>query len=445
MAKKLKELNQAQADVLDWINRGRPDGVFTENYDHRITARTLERRGLVTITGQGPAWHAEVTRAGREWLADSPKLDKTPKSSDADRLMTEVLEAGGEIEKPGLDFKERGALEKLISASLRSSLRPHGERLALGHKGSWPHQTPVVRLEPYFEECVESSDVPVPERVGKYHPAARAFLDDFDSQYVTKDSVNRAARLLHAIAVEAGKRGIEIRTPMSSGQYRHERRKTHLILTPGSDAYTVTIKEIPGRGGAKIDPSERYWSRRKVPGWQSFRTTEFISTGKLELIIEGRYASYGGKHIKDTTKIKLEDRLSELFAALDKYQLEAVWNEERRLEDERERERLRLLAIERATAKYYEQARWQHFVELVRLQDETVKQRAFIAEARSVIGELGTSERQQVEQHFDTMSQRVDEQDPLATPSLLLPEIPEPTEKDLEPFLGQRSLYGPDY
>lgn len=114
MAKKLKELNQAQADVLSWINRGRPDGVFTGNYQHRITARMLERRGLVTITGQGESWHAEVTKAGREWLADPPKLDKTPKASDAERLMAEVLEAGGEVEKPELDYKAREALEKLI-------------------------------------------------------------------------------------------------------------------------------------------------------------------------------------------------------------------------------------------------------------------------------------------------------------------------------------------
>lgn len=383
MTKKLKELNQAQADVLNWINRGRPDGVFTENYDHRITARTLERRGLVTIKGQGPTWHAEVTAAGREWLADPPKLYNSARPSEADALLSEVLAAGGEIEKPELGYKERESLEKLISASLRSSLRPRGERLVLAHTGVWPHQVSVVRIEPYFDERVESTPVPVPERIGKYHPVARAFLDDVDSQYVTKDSMSRAARLLHAIAVEADKRGIAVRTPKSSGQYRHERRKNHLILTPGDDNYTVTIKEIPDRGGAKIDYTERYQLRRKVPAWQSFRTTEFISTGKLELIIEGRYASYGGKHIKDTTKIKLEDRLSELFAALDKYELEAVWQEERRLKDERERERLRQLAVQRATARYYEQARWQHFTEQVRLQDETVKQRAFIGDCRT--------------------------------------------------------------
>lgn len=445
VTKKLKELNQAQADVLKWINRGRPDGVFTENYDHRITARTLERRGLVTIKGQGPTWHAEVTTAGREWLADPPKLNKTPKSSDADHLMAEVLAAGGEVDKPKLSYKERDSLEKLISASLRSSLRPHGERLVLGHKGFWPHQTPVIRLEPYFEERVEPAPVLVPERIGKYRPAARAFLDDADSQYVTKDSLSRAARLLHAIAVEAGKRGIEIRTPKSTGQYRYERRKNHLILKSGGDAYTVTIKEIPARGSAKIDYSERYRSRRKVPAWQSFRTTEFIPTGKLELIIEGRYTAYGGKHIKDTTKIKLEDRLSELFAAFDKYQLEAEWQEEQSQLAAEEQERRRLLAIERATEKYYAQARWDHFAALVQRQEDTTRQRAFLTAAHERLSELDEPERSQTEKHLEQMRRQVDEGDPLATPSLLLPQIAEPSESDLEPFLKKRTWYDASY
>lgn len=445
MAKKLKELNQSQADLLRWVQDGCPAGVYDDGYEHRIRARALERRGLVTIKGSGDSWRAALTRAGRDWLAKPPKLDNSARPSDADALMSEVLAAGGEIEKPKLDYKEREALEKLISASLRSSLRPHGERLVLAHKGVWPHQVSVVRIEPHFEERVEKSPVPVPERVGKYHPAARAFLDEPDSQYVTKDCVSRAARLLHAIAVEAGKRDIAIRIPESSGQYLYDRRKSHLILTPDDDAYTVTVKEIPAHGGAKIDYTERHRSRRKVPVWQSYRTTEFIPTGKLELVIEGRYASYGGKHIKDTTKIKLEDRLSELFAALDKFQLEAIYSEEQRQKAERERERLRQLAIERATAKYYEQVRWQHFTEQVRLQDETVKQRAFIDEARRVIGELDTSERQPIEKHLEAMSQRVDDQDPLATPSLLLPQIPEPSDEDLEPFLAPHFRFGPGF
>lgn len=444
MTKKLKELNQAQADVLNWINRGRPDGVFTENYDHRITARTLERRGLVTIKGQGPTWHAEVTTAGREWLADPPKLNKTPKSSDADQLMAEVLAAGGEVEKDAHGYEQRNALEKLVNASLRAAQRPHGQRLVLGTR-PWPDRTTVVRLGPYFEEHVESSAVSVPQRVAKYHPVARAFLDQPDLQYVTKDSVSRAARILHAIATEAVKRGIKIQMPGVDGQLQPGQKWGHLVLVSEDGPYAVTIKEVSGKGGAKLDYAERYRSTRKRPGWQRARTTEFIPTGSLQLILDGRLSTYGGKYIKDTTRIKLEDRLSELFAAFDKYKLQAEWQEEQKRLEAEEQERRRVLAIERATQKYYAQARWDHFAALVQRQEDTTRQRAFLAAAHGRLGGLDEPERSQAKEHLEQMGKQVDKSDPLATPSLLLPHIAEPSEVDLEPFMKKRTFYDPSY
>lgn len=445
MTKKLKELNQAQADVLNWINRGRPDGVFTENYDHRITARTLERRGLVTIKGQGPTWHAEVTTAGRQWLADPPKLNKTPRSSDADQLMAEVLEAGGEVEKVIAKYTDRDALEKLIRASLHSAARPHGQRLSLTGRAAGPKQRWFVRLEPHFDERVERLPVPVPERVGKYHATARAFLDDPDWQFVTKESVPRAARILHAIAMEADRRGVAVRVPTPDGPYPSRRKLAHLSLSANHGTYTVTIKEIPGAGGGKIDYTERYRSKQKVPAWQSYRTTEFLPTGKLELVIDGRFSSYGGNHIKDIRKIKLEERLPELFAAFDRYQLQAEWQDEQNRIAAAEQERRRLLAIERATEKYYAQARWDHFAALVQRQEDTTRQRAFLAAAHGRLGRLAEPERSQTKEHLEQLRKQVDEGDPLATPSLLLPQIAEPSESDLEPFMKKRTVYDPSY
>lgn len=39
VAKKLKELNQAQADLLRWVRDGCPAGVYDDGYEHRIMAR----------------------------------------------------------------------------------------------------------------------------------------------------------------------------------------------------------------------------------------------------------------------------------------------------------------------------------------------------------------------------------------------------------------------
>lgn len=209
--------------------------------------------------------------------------------------------------------------------------------------------------------------------------------------------------------------------------------------------YAVTVKEVSGKGGAKIDYAERYRSPRKRPGWQLSRTTEFIPTGSLQLIMDGRLTTYGGKHIRDTTKTKLEDRLSELFAAFDQYQLQAEWEQEQKRLAAEEQERRRLLAIERATEKYYSQARWEHFAVLVQRQEDTTRQRAFLAAAYERLGELDEHARSQTEEHLERMRQQVDEADPLATPSLLLPQIAEPSESALEPFMKKRTFYDPSY
>lgn len=58
-------LNATQVAMLEWIKAGRQAGVYPEdNFAHRITARALANRGLVRISGHGPAWRAEPTERG---------------------------------------------------------------------------------------------------------------------------------------------------------------------------------------------------------------------------------------------------------------------------------------------------------------------------------------------------------------------------------------------
>ncbi|MFI6870307.1 hypothetical protein [Nocardia sp. NPDC050406] len=98
MGKNPARLNQKQVDVLEWILDECPEGVFT-GYEHRATARALETRGLVTISGKGRTWAAAITDAGRKWLA-APPAEVLPDESDADRLIVQVQEAGGRLVLP---------------------------------------------------------------------------------------------------------------------------------------------------------------------------------------------------------------------------------------------------------------------------------------------------------------------------------------------------------
>lgn len=60
-------LNFLQLKVLNWVNDGCPDGVF-DDWSHRLSARALHERGLLTVRGRGQAWTASLTDAGKYYL-----------------------------------------------------------------------------------------------------------------------------------------------------------------------------------------------------------------------------------------------------------------------------------------------------------------------------------------------------------------------------------------
>jgi len=77
-------LNEKQTAVLKWVIEGCPDGVFATGYEHRVVGRALERRGLITITGNGPSWTATATKAGIDrWAVADRELTSSPQPPEA--------------------------------------------------------------------------------------------------------------------------------------------------------------------------------------------------------------------------------------------------------------------------------------------------------------------------------------------------------------------------
>src|SRR3954469_24331108 len=60
---------------------------------------------------------------------------------------------------------------------------------------------------PHRGAPAELVPVPAPERVGRYHVVARAFRDRSERHEISRELLPRATRLVHAIAVEAVRRG----------------------------------------------------------------------------------------------------------------------------------------------------------------------------------------------------------------------------------------------
>lgn len=446
MAKNPQQLHQKQIDVLTWIGNGCPDGIYTEGWEHRIIARALERRGLVSVGGRGPTWVATITTAGRTWL-DSPPVaaEIIPEESDADRLIDDVIAAGGTLHIPAADAEAK-QWDKLVRLSLKSPKRPHGKKLMIARVGDWYSKEQQISFTERFEDYVTATPVPVPDRVAKYHPVVKHYLTDKQWQFVSQEHLSRAGRILQAVAVEAERRGLQVIVPskakQNQGQPQHKRVIGHLWIVTKQGEYSVEIKEIPGTGGAKRGYYSDY--PKSTPRWISQRQTDFISTGRLDLVLDGPRTPYQGEHFRDARRTTVEDKLPDVFARLDTYALEANWAEQERIRVKAERQVRWEAAMVKAKEDYARHDRWEHFKALAKTSEKLRAYRSFMESAENAAMTLPMGEQVGTTTYLSEMRSIIDKLDPLATPTLIVPEVPEPKPEDLKPFLGGWSPYGAD-
>ncbi|WP_062980620.1 hypothetical protein [Nocardia anaemiae] len=444
MGKNPAQLNQKQVDVLEWILNGCPEGVFT-GYEHRAIARALERRGLITISGKGRTWAAAITDVGRKWHEAPAKV--MPDEADADRLIVQVQEAGGR-----LVLEQDRAIEesygRLVAMSLKSPARPRGKKLDMISTGKWGSGPKAIVFTEHFDDLVDARPVPVPERITKYHPAVKAYVADKDWHFVSSDHVARAARILQAIATEATARGIDTATPTAAAKDTdaYEARslnRCHLALRTPAGVYGLQIKEIATPGAPKVDP--RQWRERKrMPAWIRHRGWEFIGTGKLELVVQGRGSSYNGDHYRDAKTVTVEDKLPEVFRAFEIHKLRADWQEQKREHEEIERRSRWEAAMAVAKGKYFEHARWEHFKDCSREWQAVNQHRRFLAAARDAAERYSGDDRDAILRHLDDAEHSLDALDPVLQLSRIAPNVSEPKPEDLKPFLQGWSPHGPN-
>ena len=100
---KVKQLNAKQVEILQWVADGCPDDQYDDGFAHRIVARALEGRGLVSIKGRGATWHATITDDGTAGL-NAPVVvanDVELEASELQLLWDRIEATGGSIR---LDF-----------------------------------------------------------------------------------------------------------------------------------------------------------------------------------------------------------------------------------------------------------------------------------------------------------------------------------------------------
>lgn len=484
------ELNEAQIKVLDWVKAGCPEGIFSdENYAHRTSARTLHNRGLLRVSGHGASWQAVLTDRGRVWPAATkqdvferqakaklvlkvqakqtppaptkPKARKAPSKpsaatlaardlAEAEQLVTRVLAAKDQqVPVEEIDLGPR-KLPRIIAASLKASNRPFGRKLTTRRVGNHWNGEETVCFGFHFRDFVAEHPIPVPERVGRYHPAVKEFLADKDWQYITKEHVPRAARILQAIATEAQRRGytVILHSEKPRSDYRTANSVEHgnLWIETGYGLYGIEIKEIAGSGGSKFSDLGLSWDQqqRRYPTWVRRRNREFVSTGRLKLGQGTSLSSYGETYLTDARGTMLEEKLPEMFVRFDTWMLEQA-----------EHARLKKLAKERrkrnwedamvsAEADYYAAERWKHFVALAEQDEQFRKYREFLDRAEVAADGLPSEQRFAASGFLSEIEAAMKQLDPLASPELLVPDVRKPTPEDLKPYLGGWSPYGPE-
>lgn len=487
------ELNDKQINVLEWVKQGCPDGVLAEdNYSHRVSAKALQSRGLLRVSGHGKTWRAEVTERGNVWPASTEEdaavrqrweknaqaeaatrdskvankirtqraqkatrasVPKPPSTSvlrrqRVDELTRQVIAAGGHLTIPAGDWKHDEA-QWMERAAVHSPDRPRGQVLRVQPRGFGDNATAELSFEPYFRDLVEEIPVTVPDKVARYHQVAREFLDDKNSQYVTKEHVSRAARILHTITVEGERRGLTVLSRSEAikklrSDRRDWRQRTNLCFETEHGDYGFEIWETGGESDERINWDQRESRiRRGTPAWMLNGYAVFKGTGKLNMRQGAPPSSYGSPTFGDRKIVRLEDRITEAFIRFEMWQLEWVHRKEQwRIEKER-RQRAWENAMANAKVAYAAQARWDYFMSLVKETERLERYEHFLERAKQQAESLPTEQRLIAVGFLSEVEERLRGNNPLLAPERLVPESKEPKPDDLEPFLRGWSPYGP--
>jgi len=457
-------------------------------YSYKTTAKALQGRRLVTAGVRAGAWRAKLTDAGRYYLdhgcyprglwREPPSRDRRaagpaltrftparPQALDrpsgppepsglaarvqaidelAANLVARVVAAGGVLEAD--DSLAGAAGERLVAASRHAPDLPFGKQLRLRSRSVYSPARQVY-LDEDFSVRVAEQPVPVPQRVTPLHPAVAAYRNDADRHEVSRDSLTRATRLLHALASEAQRRGHDV-TPARHGPIQYNSAFISSLndgqLAIGIDgfSYAIRIREQQGPGGTPIPyGGDR---GRSLPRWRAARTTTFVPTGRLRIIIEHGYSRDTRQaEFRDTKTRPLEDRLPAVLRELEIRAMEDGW---RRQEEQRKAEAKR--------------RRWEQAMELARhdfrqaalaaeLTSQLERRRLaaeidqYLAGLRAVLQDAGEQQPAGAPEWTDWIASYRQEIDPLRHPQVV-PAVRHPSPEDLRPFLNGWSPYGPD-
>jgi hypothetical protein len=338
-----KALTEKQVAVLRWIADGCDAGVVGDELSARISAGALRNRGLVTTSGRGATWVARITQSGREYLdqvdGPTPPVARQANVSVTQKLVDDVIAAGGVLLVPRKNWQRPESIdyEKRARLAEQYGKVPPGTRLTVSVISRDELQIELVDAPGHLGGRAELIPIVVPEKVGRYHAAARQFRDRTERHEVSRALLPRVTRIVHAIAVEAERRNWSARASSESknGYGRTDWTGTkdgHVQITAEQHEFWLRIQEegVQTRG---VWDEEVHRYRNVSSDWAFYRDRELprgpydaSATGRLKVELHGggRWA-YSGRQSRwaDRQSWTLEERLPHLFREIEERIVEA--------------------------------------------------------------------------------------------------------------------------
>jgi hypothetical protein len=382
------KLNDAQLAVLRWVAEGSPEKVM-EGYAHRLSAAALRSRGLVKISGRGPAWRARITPEGESFLngisdtgivkADSAASHKQRKSpSSASRAKPPKKE----IPKLVLPKDLRGAHPLVIATRDAARGLEAGDdgRLWLGPRSGVAH----LVLSPSF--------------------------------------LRRALLVLHALTRESIKRGWDV---VSYSETRYRARPGIAIEVRGR-AYPVEIHELMESlpfteadiAAWRTEVQWQYELERRADRMPSAALKPKRATGRLRLLLPTGLGE-GRSGWADGPSGSIESKLPSVLRALDERanarERKAMEHARRAEEHRRERE----AEQEHARRADIENVRVERLLAEVEAWQMSATIRAYVAGVERKLADLKGEERSRIAEWCRWAKDWADQSDPSRNTSLI--------------------------
>ena len=482
-----KRLNDQQSKILRWIGQGCPDGE-QPGAGYKLSAQALQSRSLAKVSRRQGIWTAELTDDGRHYLEHGdyppapaatgvrktttaaqpvekpapnqrldapvettalvhsspakPKVRPAPPPNQGDLLITELLAAGGRIVVRQEYGPGAPSWSARIASAARSKLLPDGKYIS----HDWimvGHDTEITLKDIPAWRTEVLAPIVVPERLTNPHPVVAAFRDGKRTLPLTKPVLSRALRLLQALVAESERHGYKARlTPDDKPRYKQGRLQLIDQFTVQTPEVAIGVAISQQNDRVEHDPTAREladaakgWGRR-IPRY------DHVPSTRLSIRLTGGQ-SHWGTEWSDNKAAVLEDALPQI---LQEMRLRSTAAEAKRKADEEAaalKRRQWEAAISQARVAYQESYKVKALHQQIADWRQAQEIREFLSHAQDVVTNMSSgSDRVTAEEWLAWVAVYAGELDPLAG-LLRMPDIPEPSPKDLEPHLKGWTPYSP--